>query len=53
VDPARAEPGLGDGEPVALRRDQVGGRDPGLVEDELGVPVLVLVTEDGQVPDFA
>ncbi len=51
VDPPGTQPGLGDGEAVALAGEQVGRRHPDVVEDELGVPVLVLVAEDGQVPD--
>jgi hypothetical protein len=46
----RPGPGLGDHEPVALAGEPVGGRDAHVVEDDLGVTVLVLVAEDRQVP---
>ena len=47
VDPARAEPGLGDGEPAALLADEVGGRHPDPVEHHLGVAAVrrVVVAE--------
>ena len=51
VDPAGAEAGLGDGEPVALTGEAVGDGHTDVVEGDLGVAVLVLVAEHGQVPD--
>ena len=50
VDAPRAETGLRDHEPVALSRDEVRGRHPHVAEDDLGVPMLVVVAEDRQVP---
>jgi hypothetical protein len=48
VDAARAEAGLGDGEPLPLLTDEVVRRHPDVVEDELGVAtvVMVVVAED-------
>jgi hypothetical protein len=46
-----AEPRLGDHEPVALAGQHVARRHPDVGEPQLGVPVLVLVPEDGQVAD--
>ena len=43
VDPARAQPGLRDGEPVPLAGDEVLGGHPDVVEDELGVAAVVAV----------
>src|SRR5690606_34415231 len=43
VDAPRAEPGLGDGEPLALTGDDVLGRNPDVVEDHLGVATVVPV----------
>jgi len=51
VDPARAEPCLRGGKTAALLTDHVGHRHPGTVEADLGVPVLVVVTEHRVVPD--
>src|SRR6267154_1627196 len=47
VDPARAEPGLGDGEPAALLVGQVGGGHSHVGEADLGVPAVrrVVVAE--------
>ena len=45
VDAARAEPGLGDHEAVALVRDQVRGGHAHVREVDFGVALLVLVAE--------
>src|SRR5205807_3621695 len=45
---ARSQAGLGDHEALALARDEVLGGHADVLEDDLGVSLLVLVTEDGQ-----
>jgi len=49
VDAAGPEPRLGDHEAVALARDEVGGGDADVLEQQLGVPLRVHVAEHGQV----
>ena len=51
VDPARAEPGLGDREAAALLADDVRDRHPDAGEGDLGVAVLVVLAEHGVVAD--
>jgi hypothetical protein len=51
VDAARSEPGLGSGEAASLFAHHVADRNPGGVEADLGVPVLVVVAEHRIVPD--
>src|SRR6202453_540608 len=46
VDAARSQPRLGDREATAFFAEQVGGRYPDVVVDDLAVPGLVVVTED-------
>jgi hypothetical protein len=46
MDPSRTQARLGDGETVALITEQIGHRDVDVVEDQLAVAVLILVTED-------
>mmetsp|Transcript_89875 Transcript_89875/g.257464 ORF Transcript_89875/g.257464 Transcript_89875/m.257464 type:complete len:354 (-) Transcript_89875:587-1648(-) len=48
MDPARAQPALGDLEAAALAEDDVADRHPDVVEDDLGV--VVLLAEDRQRP---
>jgi hypothetical protein len=45
VDPSRAETGLTDHEPVALLGDEIGHRHPNVVEDGLGMTLVVDVAE--------
>jgi hypothetical protein len=47
MDPARSQPRLRRGESAALLTEQVGGRHSRLIEDDLGVAVLIAVPEDG------
>ena len=51
VDAAGTQPGLGQGEAGALLTQQVRGRDADVLEDDLGVPVLVVLTHDRQIAD--
>jgi hypothetical protein len=49
MDPARAEPGLGDRETVTFPGDQIGGRHPDVAELDLGMAAVrrVVVAEQG------
>jgi hypothetical protein len=51
VDAARTQPRLGDREAAALLAEQVGPRDPDVLEGELAMALVVVVAEDQQVTD--